>query len=77
MGAAGGQRHSLATLPMGKRPGTQQQGAGCAPGPVWAGAENNAAIGIRSPDRPACSESLCRLRNPGPLARLIPELWFM
>ena len=38
-----------------------------APGPVWTGAENPASTEIRSPDRPARSESLCRLRYPGPL----------
>jgi hypothetical protein len=38
------------------------QEAGWAPGPVWAGAENLAPTGIRSPDRPACSQSLYRLR---------------
>ena len=38
-----------------------------APGPVWTGAENLAPIGIRSPDRPARSESLYRLSYRGPL----------
>ena len=75
MGAAGGQRHSPAALPLGKRPSTHLQEAGWAPGPVWAGAEILAATEIRSPDRPACSEELCRLRNPGPLARLSSELY--
>jgi hypothetical protein len=42
------------------------QEAGWAPGPVWTGAENLAPTGIRSPDRPARSESLYRLRYPGP-----------
>ena len=28
------------------------------PGPVWTGAENRTPTGIRSPDRPACSDSL-------------------
>jgi len=37
------------------------QEAGWAPGPVWTGAENLAPTGIRSPDRPARSESLYRL----------------
>ena len=32
-----------------------------APGPVWTGAENLASTGIRSPDRPARSQSLYRL----------------
>jgi len=40
------------------------QEAGWAPGPVWTGAENLAPTGIRSPDRPARSHSLCRLRYP-------------
>jgi hypothetical protein len=34
--------------------------AGWAPGPVWTGAENLAPTGIRSPDRPARSQSLYR-----------------
>jgi hypothetical protein len=34
---------------------------GCAPGPVWTGTENLAPTGIRSPDRPARSQSLYRL----------------
>ena len=38
------------------------QVAGWAPGPVWTGAENLAATGMRSPDRPSCSESLSRPR---------------
>jgi hypothetical protein len=38
--------------------------AGRAPGPVWTGAENLAPTGIRSPDRPARSQSLYRLRYP-------------
>jgi len=40
------------------------QEAGWAPGPVWTGAENIAQTGIRSPDRPARSQSLYRLRYP-------------
>jgi hypothetical protein len=40
------------------------QEAGWAPGPVRTGAENLAPTGIRSPDRPACSQSLYRLRYP-------------
>ena len=34
---------------------------GWAPGPVWTGAENLASTGVRSPDRPARSQSLYRL----------------
>jgi hypothetical protein len=37
------------------------QEAGWAPGPVWTGAENLAHTGIRSPDRPARTQSLYRL----------------
>jgi hypothetical protein len=37
------------------------QKAEWAPGPVWTGAEYLGLIGIRSPDRPARNESLCRL----------------
>jgi hypothetical protein len=40
------------------------QKAGWVPEPVWTGAENLAPTGIRSPDRPARSESLYRLRYP-------------
>jgi hypothetical protein len=42
------------------------QEAGWAPGSVWTTAANLAPMGIRSPDRPARSESLYRLRYPGP-----------
>jgi hypothetical protein len=38
--------------------------AGWAPEPVWTGAENIAPTGIRSPDRPARSQSLYRLSYP-------------
>jgi len=38
--------------------------AAWAPGPVWTGAENLAPTGIRSPDRPARSQSLYRQRYP-------------
>jgi hypothetical protein len=41
------------------------QEAGWAPGPVWTGAEYLASTGTRSPDRPARSESLHRLRYSG------------
>jgi hypothetical protein len=40
------------------------QEAEWAPGPVWTGAENLAATGIRSTDRPARSQPLYRLRYP-------------
>jgi hypothetical protein len=48
----------------GKDPVPIVQEAGWAPGPVWAGAENLAPAGIRSPDRPARSKSLYRLSYP-------------
>ena len=60
-----GQHHTPAALPQGKTPVTIKQEAGWTPGPVWTGAENLASTGIRSPDRPARSESLYRLRYPG------------
>ena len=48
----------------GKDPVVIVQEAGWAPGPVWTGAENLAPTGIRSPDRPARSQSLYRLSYP-------------
>jgi hypothetical protein len=62
----GGQGHDRAALTPGKDPVPKVQEAGWAPGPVWTGAENLALTGIRSPDRPALSESLYRLSYPGP-----------
>jgi hypothetical protein len=50
----------------GKNPVPIVQEAGWAPGLVWTGAEYLAPTGIRSPDRPARSESLYRLSYPGP-----------
>jgi hypothetical protein len=50
----------------GKYPVPIVQEVGCAPGPVWTGAKNLALTGIRSPDLPARSQSLYRLRHPGP-----------
>ena len=43
---------------LGEDPVTVVYEAVWAPGPVWTGAENVAPTGIRSPDSPACSESL-------------------
>jgi len=45
----------------GKDPVPIVQEAGWARGPVWTGAEKVAPTGIRSPDRPARSQSLYRL----------------
>jgi hypothetical protein len=62
----GGERHASAAFTPGKDPVPIVQEAGWAPGPVWIGVENLAPTGIRSPDLPARSESLYRLRYPGP-----------
>jgi len=59
-----GQRHAPAALYPGKNPVPIVQEGGWAPGPVWTGAENLAATGIRSPDFPARSQSLYRLSYP-------------
>jgi hypothetical protein len=48
-----GQRHAPAALPPGKRPGTHCTGGRVGP--------RSGLDGIRSPDRPARSESLYRL----------------
>ena len=53
--------HPDRTLPPEKDPVPIVQEAGWAPGPVGTGAENLASPGIRSPDRPARSQSLYRL----------------
>ena len=50
------------------------QEAGWALGPVWTGAENLAASGVRSPDRQARSESLYRLSYPG-LHQAVDNRW--
>ena len=47
---------------LGKDPVPIVQEAGWARGPVWTGAENLAPTGNRSPDHPARSQSLYRLR---------------
>ena len=52
------------SLPSGKDPVPIAQEAGWVPGPVSTGAENLSPTGIRSPDRPARSQSLYRLRYP-------------
>ena len=50
----------------GKDPVQIVQETGWAPVPVWTGVESLAPTGIRSPDRPARSESLNRLSYRGP-----------
>ena len=53
----------------GKDPVSIVQEAGWAPEPVWTCAENLATTEIRSPDRPARSQSLYRLSYPAHIAR--------
>jgi hypothetical protein len=48
----------------GKDPVPILQEAGWAPGPVWRGEENLVPTGIRSPDRPARSQTLYRPSYP-------------
>jgi hypothetical protein len=58
----GGQRHVLAALILGKRPGTQYRRGSMAAGHVWTVAENVAFTGIRIriPKRLAIPTSLAR-----------------
>jgi hypothetical protein len=58
----GGERHALATLLMGKRPGIHCIGGWVGPKAGLDRAENFSPSGIRSLDRPARSESLYQLR---------------
>ena len=62
----GGQRHAPAALPPGKTRYPLYRRLGGPPWPVWTGAKTLAPTGIRSPDRPARSESLYRLSYRGP-----------
>jgi hypothetical protein len=59
-----GQCHAPAAPYPQERPDTHCKEAGWASESVWKGAENLAPTGIRSPDRPACRQSLYRLRYP-------------
>jgi len=43
--------------------------------PVWTGVGNLALTGIRSPDRPACSESLYRLSYRGCTRRVVQQIF--
>jgi len=54
----GGQCHALPAYSLERDPVPIVQEAGRAPGLVWMGAENIVRTRIRSPDRPAISESL-------------------
>ena len=60
----------------GKNPVPIVQETGWAPGPVWAGAENRVATGIRSPDCPARSQSRYRLRYPAHSDNLEPNTFY-
>ena len=62
----GGQRYTPAALPPGKTRYPLYRRLGVSQGRSWTGTENLASTGIRSPDRPARSESLYRLSYPGP-----------
>jgi len=64
--ASGSKRHAPAVIPTGKKPNNCGKGRLWASAPVWTGAENFAATGIRTLDRPTHSEPLYRLRYPGP-----------
>ena len=63
-GSQGSASRPGCSLPPGEDPVPIVQEAGWAPWPVWTGAENFAPTGIRSPDRPARSQSLYRLHYP-------------
>jgi hypothetical protein len=68
-GGEGGGVDNAAPLPLhpqGIKPVPIVQEAGWALWPVWMGAENLTPTGIRSPNRPARSKSLCRLNYPSP-----------
>jgi hypothetical protein len=63
----GGERSDSAPRPLftpEKDPVPIVQEARWTPGPDWTGTENLAPTGIRSPDRPAHSQSLYQLRYP-------------
>jgi hypothetical protein len=62
----GGQRHAPAILPPGEWPGTHCIGGWVGQRAGLDGAQNLALTGIRSPERPAVSQSLYRLSYPDP-----------
>jgi hypothetical protein len=53
------------------------QEGGWAPGPVWTSAENLASTGIRSPYRPAYSQSLYQLSYPDNTTRFNVQKFYM
>ena len=60
----GGEGSASRSLPSGKTRYQLYRRLGGNPGPVWTGAENLAPTVIRSPNRPARSQSLYRLCYP-------------
>ena len=62
---AGGQRHTLAALALGKGPLTHCQGDYIGPTAGLDGCGKSHPTGTRSPGRPGPSKSLYRLRYPG------------
>jgi len=66
MGGAGGQRRAQAALPQESYLVPMLQEGEWGPRPVCPGSEQLFPTWIRSPDRPARSKSLYRLRYPGP-----------
>jgi hypothetical protein len=62
----GGQRHALTALPLGMTRYPLYRRLGRPHGRSGRVQNISPPTGIRSPDRPACSESLYRLSCPGP-----------
>jgi hypothetical protein len=62
-------------LPPEKEPIPLVQEAGWAPGSVWTDAESPVPTGMRSPDRPASSQSQYRLRYPAHKIRITSTLY--
>jgi hypothetical protein len=62
----GGERHAPAALTTEKRPGTHCTGGLVGLRASLDGSEKISSPGVRTPDRPARSKSLYRLRYPGP-----------
>jgi hypothetical protein len=70
----GGWSSRLGQFTPGKDPVPIVQEAGWASGPVWTCAKNRIPTGIRSPARPARSQSLYRLSYPGPHCCIMPPV---
>ena len=68
------QSHVPVTLPLEGSPAPIVQEAGCAPGSVWTSLEKRKCLApteVRTPNHPDCSESIYRLRYPGPLFKML------